>query len=77
MRGGVALGAAPHERLRTMTKPTDTQSRASRNGSIVLIGSLADIHIAAVLLEHGVRDIVTSDSDLRRFPGLRVHSLAD
>src|SRR5262245_4083852 len=31
-----------------MTKPTDSPSRASRNGSIVLIGSLADIHIAAV-----------------------------
>lgn len=31
-----------------MTKPTETQSRASRDGSIVLVGSPADIHIAAV-----------------------------
>lgn len=34
-----------------------------------------DAHIAAVMIEHGVRDIVTSDSDFERFPGIRVVGL--
>lgn len=31
-----------------------------------------DAHIAALCLEHGVREIVTGDTDFRRFPGLTV-----
>lgn len=31
-----------------------------------------DAHIAALLLEHGVREIWTADRDFSRFPGLRV-----
>lgn len=31
-----------------------------------------DAHIAALCLEHGVREIVTGDTDFRRFPGLNV-----
>lgn len=31
-----------------------------------------DAHIAAVLLEHGVRRIYSRDQDLHRFPGLQV-----
>jgi toxin-antitoxin system PIN domain toxin len=31
-----------------------------------------DGHIAALLLEHGVREILTSDQDFCRFPGLQV-----
>ena len=34
-----------------------------------------DAHIAAVMIEHGVRDIVTTDSDFERFPGIRVVGL--
>jgi toxin-antitoxin system PIN domain toxin len=34
-----------------------------------------DAHIAAVMIEHGVRDIVTNDADFRRFPGIRVVGL--
>lgn len=34
-----------------------------------------DAHIAAVMLEHGVRDILTTDADFRRFPGIRVVDL--
>ncbi len=34
-----------------------------------------DAHIASVMLEHGVRDIVTNDADFRRFPGIRVIGL--
>jgi uncharacterized protein len=31
-----------------------------------------DAHIAALLIEHGVREIWTADRDFSRFPGLRV-----
>lgn len=31
-----------------------------------------DAHIAALCLEHGVREIVTGDTDFRRFPALDV-----
>lgn len=34
-----------------------------------------DAHIAAVMIEHGVRDIVSNDSDFKRFPGIRVVGL--
>lgn len=30
-----------------------------------------DAHIAALCLEHGVREILTADEDMRRFPPLR------
>lgn len=33
---------------------------------------LHDAHIAALLLEHGVDEIITADEDFRRFPGLIV-----
>lgn len=33
---------------------------------------LYDAHIAALLLEHGVDEIITADEDFRRFPGLKV-----
>jgi len=32
-----------------------------------------DAHIAAVLAQHGVREIWTADRDFARFPGLKVH----
>lgn len=31
-----------------------------------------DAHIAALLIEHGVEEILTNDDDFRRFPKLRV-----
>ena len=33
---------------------------------------LHDAHIAALLIEHGVDEIITADEDFRRFPGLKV-----
>jgi len=37
-------------------------------------GNLAhDAHVAALVLEHGVRELWTADRDFARFPGLRVH----
>ena len=33
---------------------------------------LHDAHIAAMLIEHGVDEIITADEDFRRFPGLKV-----
>ena len=32
-----------------------------------------DAHIAALLVEHGVRELWTGDRDFSRFPGLRIH----
>jgi toxin-antitoxin system PIN domain toxin len=38
-------------------------------------GNLAhDAHIAALVLEHGVRELWTTDRDFIRFPGLRIHN---
>src|SRR5258706_4461560 len=38
-------------------------------------GNLAhDAHIAALVLEHGVRELWTADRDFARFPGLRVRN---
>lgn len=38
-------------------------------------GNLAhDAHIAALVLEHGVRELWTADRDFTRFPGLRIHN---
>jgi uncharacterized protein len=34
-----------------------------------------DAHIAALLLEHGVVELLTADRDFARFPGLRVRPL--
>ena len=35
-------------------------------------GAVFDAHIAALCLEHGVREILTADRDFRRFRGLKV-----
>lgn len=32
-----------------------------------------DAHLVALMRQHGVRDVVTHDRDLRRFDGIRVH----
>jgi hypothetical protein len=38
-------------------------------------GNLAhDAHIAALVLEHGVRELWTTDADFSRFPGLRTRN---
>ena len=40
------------------------------------VGNLVhDAHIAALLLEHGVAELITADRDFSRFPGLRVRPL--
>lgn len=37
-----------------------------------VIGNLAfDAHIAALLREHGIEEILTADADFHRFPGIR------
>jgi toxin-antitoxin system PIN domain toxin len=39
------------------------------------VGNLVhDAHIAALALEHGVRELWTTDGDFSRFPGLRVRN---
>jgi len=33
-----------------------------------------DAHIAALVIEHGARELWTTDRDFARFPGLRIHN---
>jgi toxin-antitoxin system PIN domain toxin len=41
-------------------------------------GNLAyDAHIAALVVEHGVRELWTTDRDFRRFPGIGVRNPFD
>jgi toxin-antitoxin system PIN domain toxin len=48
--------------------------RCIRQGQAV--GNLVhDAHIAALLLEHGVAEVITADRDFSRFPGLAVRPL--
>jgi len=42
------------------------------HGSPVAGNLLHDAHIAALLIEHGVEEILTNDDDFLRFPKLRV-----
>ncbi len=47
--------------------------RAVRDGGAS--GNLAhDAHIAALVVEHGVRELWTLDRDFHRFPGVRARS---
>lgn len=46
--------------------------RAAVGGGDATGNLVHDAHIAALLLEHGVREIWTADRDFSRFPGLRV-----
>ena len=63
-----------------------TISETERHASVLksLVGPAAptgnlmhDAHIAALLIEHGVPDILTEDRDFLRFPGVHVVRLAD
>jgi toxin-antitoxin system PIN domain toxin len=47
--------------------------RLVRDGRVV--GNLVhDAHIAALVVEHGVRELWTSDRDFARFPGVRIRN---
>ena len=47
--------------------------RVVRAGRVV--GNLVhDAHIAALAIEHGVRELWTADRDFARFPGLRIRN---
>ena len=57
------LGEGPMHRLHL-----DRTIRSSRAA-----GNLVhDAHIAALLIEHGVTEVLTADRDFSRFPGLRM-----
>lgn len=34
-------------------------------------GNLADAHVAALVVEHGITELLTADRDFGRFPGVR------
>lgn len=59
----VLLGEGPSHF--SMMRRILTQSRATGN-------LVHDAHIAALVLEHGVEELITADRDFTRFPGLRV-----
>jgi len=47
--------------------------RLARAGRV--LGNLVhDAHIAALVVEHGVRELWTADRDFARFPGLRIRN---
>lgn len=53
--------------------PAHSAAMRQAVGSARATGNLVhDAHIAALLLEHGVREVWTQDRDFSRFPGLRV-----
>ena len=61
----VLLGEGP-------THPAHLE-RTVRGGRV--IGHLVhDAHIAALAVEHGVRELWTADRDVARFPGLRIRN---
>lgn len=70
-----ALLGSPSARVlspgaRFWTVLRDLVTEAGARGNLV-----ADAQIAAVCLEHGVREILTEDRDFRRFPGIATRRL--
>jgi len=67
-----ALQESPSVRmLRETDRHAEVMERVLHSTSVS--GNLIhDAHIVALLLEHGFDEIVSADSDLRRFPGIRV-----
>lgn len=70
--GVMAIMASPSVRLLT-----ETDRHAEMLGTVLADASVAgnlahDAHIAALLMEHGVSEILTADDDFRRFPALKV-----
>jgi toxin-antitoxin system PIN domain toxin len=61
----VMLGEGPLHGIRL--RETITAGRAAGN-------HVHDAHIAALVLEHGVRELWTTDRDFSRFPGLRLRN---
>jgi toxin-antitoxin system PIN domain toxin len=61
----VLLGEGPHHAAHLRYALIDGDAR----------GNLAhDAHIAALVLEHGVHELWTTDRDFSRFPGLRIRN---
>ena len=58
----VLLGEGPAHREHLRRVATDGRAE----GNLV-----HDAHIAALCIEHGVRELYTADRDFRRFPGLK------
>lgn len=72
LEGVLALLGSPSLTLLTETeRHAPTLVELLRSAPVV--GNLLhDAHIAALLFEHGVDEILTVDEDFRRFPGLKV-----
>jgi uncharacterized protein len=68
---GLILASPSVHLLSETHRHFEIATRILRGGSA--IGNLAhDAHIAALCIEHGVRDIITGDRDFHRFPELNV-----
>ncbi len=67
-----ALLQIPHARVLS-EGPRFWEEYQKVTNSIVVRGNLVpDAHIAALLLEHGVKEILTNDTDFLKFPFLKV-----
>ena len=49
--------------------------RALIDGGQVRGGMVHDARVAAICVEHGVRELISQDRDFSRFPGLRLRTL--
>lgn len=74
-RGNVAsLLAVPHVRLLGEGAEFWTCYCRATDDVPVRGNLVPDAHVVALMLEHGVREIVTNDSDYRKFGGIRVRN---
>lgn len=64
--------ASPSVRLLTETDRHEEVLNGILAGATISGNLVHDAHIAALLVEHGVNEILTADDDFRRFPSLKV-----
>ncbi len=67
-----ALIALPHVRAVSELDGFMDAYRHVAEGTPVRGNLVPDAHVAAILLQHGVRTLYTSDRDFRKFPSLDV-----
>jgi len=67
-----ALMKLPHVRVLSEDDHFWTVYREAGQGLVVRGNLVSDLHLAALLLQHGVRTLYTTDADFRRFTFLSV-----
>jgi uncharacterized protein len=69
-----SLLSVPHARVLSEGPRFWEVYRALTKDLAVRGNLVPDAHIAALLVEHGVREILTNDADFRKFPSIRVRN---